>query len=190
MREVPFGNDGDFSHDAVVGRMNSDLANDLGNLAQRVLSMINKNCDAKVPDPGQVGPDSGLAVYAPLLGAQALRDKLRDHMDRQGFNDALEEIWRIVRDSNRCVDEDAPWALRKTDPVKMASVLYVMAETIRHLAIVLQPFMPDSCARMLDQLSVAEEARSFDDLGTALVPGTALPKPEGVFPRMVDETAS
>ncbi|MDA1325961.1 MAG: methionine--tRNA ligase [Proteobacteria bacterium] len=189
MREVPFGNDGDFRHDAVIGRMNSDLANDLGNLAQRVLSMVNKNCDAKVPDPGEFGPDSGIAVYNVLLGAQALRDRVRDHMDRQAFHDALEEIWRVVRDANRCVDEDAPWALRKTDPEKMATVLYVLAETIRHLAIILQPFMPDSCGKMLDQLGVAAEARGFDDLTNPLTPGTALPKPIGVFPRLVEEAA-
>ena len=189
MREVPFGNDGDFRHEAVIGRMNSDLANDLGNLAQRVLSMVNKNCDAKVPDPGDFGPDSGLAVYTALHGAQALRDKVRGHMDRQAFHDALEEIWRVVRDANRCVDEDAPWALRKTDPEKMASVLYVLAETIRHLAIVLQPFMPDSCGKMLDQLSVAEDARDFEALANPLTPGIDLPKPEGLFPRLVEEAA-
>ena len=187
LREVPFGNDGDFRHEAVVGRMNSDLANDLGNLAQRVLSMVNKNCDAKVPDPGEFGPDSGIASYKALLEAQALRDKVRDHMDRQAFHDALEEIWRVVRLANRCVDEDAPWALRKTDPEKMASVLYVLAEAIRHVAIVLQPVMPDSCGKMLDQLSIPEDDRSFDGLANALRPGTELPKPEGVFPRLVEE---
>jgi methionyl-tRNA synthetase len=187
IREVPFGNDGDFRHEAVVGRMNSDLANDLGNLAQRVLSMVNKNCNAKVPDPGGFGPDSGMAVYNALLGAQALRDKVRGHMDSQAFHGALEEVWRVVRDANRSVDEDAPWALRKTDPAKMATVLYVLAETIRHVAIILQPFMPDSCAKMLDQLGVAEDARGFDDLPNPLIPGTGLPKPEGVFPRLVEE---
>ena len=110
-------------------------------------------------------------------------------MDRQAFHDALEEIWRVVRDANRCVDEDAPWTLRKTDPEKMASVLYVLAETIRHLAIILQPFMPDSCGKMLDQLCVAEDLRGFDDLPNALRPGTELPRPEGVFPRLVEEAA-
>ena len=71
----------------------------------------------------------------------------------------------------------------------MASVLYVLAETIRHLAIILQPFMPDSCGKMLDQLSVAEDARGFDDLANALIPGLDLPKPEGVFPRLLAEAA-
>ena len=187
LREVPFGNDGDFSHDAVVGRMNSDLANDLGNLAQRVLSMVNKNCDARVPDPGDYGAHSGIAVHKALVVAQGLRNKVREHMDRQAFHDALEEIWRVVRDANRFVDEDAPWTLRKADPAKMAQVLYVLAETIRHLAILLQPFMPGSCGKMLDQLGVASDDRDFEALGTALVPGAALPKPQGVFPRMVEE---
>ena len=187
LREVPFGNDGSFSREQIINRINSDLANDLGNLAQRVLSMINKNCDGKMPDPGDVGPDSGLAVFSALSGAQALRDKLRQHADRQAFHDVLEEVWKVIREANRCIDEDAPWTLRKTDPAKMATVLYVLAETIRHVAILLQPFMPDSCAKMLDQLAVAETERSFDHLVAPLKPGTELPKPEGVFPRFVEE---
>ena len=185
LREVPFGNDGDFSHRAIVGRMNGDLANDFGNLCQRVLSMINKNCGAKVPQPGAMtGADERL-----LHGAQAVLRQLRAHLDAQAFHKALDTIWAVVAAANRYVDEQAPWALRRTDPARMATVLYVLAETVRHLAVLAQPFTPDAAGRMLDQLAVPESGRSFAALGTvgALTPGIDLPKPEGVFPRFVAE---
>ncbi|GHD47319.1 methionine--tRNA ligase [Thalassobaculum fulvum] len=183
LREVPFGNDGDFSHKAMVARMNSELANDLGNLSQRVLSMIAKNCEAKVPQPGALTP----ADEALLEAAEGLLDALRAAYDAQAFHRALDAVFDVVGRANRYVDEQAPWALRKTDPARMATVLYTLAETIRHVAILLQPVMPGSCARMLDQLALAEDARTFDRLGAAhrLVPGTPLPKPQGVFPRWV-----
>ena len=187
LREVPFGNDGDFSHKAMVARMNSELANDLGNLSQRVLSMIAKNCDAKVPQPGALTP----ADEALLEAAEGLLDALRAAYDAQAFHRALDAVFDVVGRANRYVDEQAPWALRKTDPARMATVLYTLAETIRHVAILLQPVMPGSCARMLDQLALAEDARTFDRLGAAhrLVPGTPLPKPQGVFPRWVEPEA-
>ena len=186
LREVPFGNDGDFSHQAMVHRMNGDLANDFGNLAQRVLSMINKNCGAQVPKPGAFAPaDDRL-----LAAADGLRERLRDELGVQAFNRALEAIWQVVGDANRYVDEQAPWALRKTDPERMATVLYVLAETVRILALVTQPFMPGACAKLLDQLGVAADQRSFTALEQRLAPGTKLPKPEGVFPRYVEEAAA
>ncbi len=187
LREVPFGNDGDFSHTAMVNRMNGELANDFGNLAQRVLSMIGKNCDGQVPTPGDF-TDQDKA----LLGdARGLLAAVRGHLDRQAFHLALETLWVVIRAANGYVDHQAPWALRKTDPARMATVLYVLAETIRHLAILAQPVMPVATARMLDQLAVPADARDFTALGDkgALVAGTALPKPEGVFPRFVEETA-
>ena len=187
LREIPFGNDGDFSHRSMVHRMNGDLANDLGNLAQRVLSMINKNCDAKVPAPGAFND-----ADKKLLGsAHELLAKARPLMAEQAFHRALEAIWQVVGDGNRYVDEQAPWALKKTDPARMATVLYVLAETVRHLAILVQPIMPDSMVKMLDQLAVPAGARTFASLGEggALKAGVALPKPEGVFPRYVEEAA-
>ena len=182
LREVPFGNDGDFSHRAMVGRMNNDLANDFGNLAQRVLSMIAKNCAAAVPQLG----DPTDADEALLGQARALHGRLRGEYQEQAFHRALEATWEVVSAANRYVDEQAPWALKKSDPPRMATVLYVLAETVRHLAILTQPVMPDAMARMLDQLAVPEDKRSFAALGEALAPGTALPKPEGVFPRLVE----
>ncbi len=186
LREVPFGNDGDFSHRAMVHRMNGDLANDLGNLCQRVLSMIGRNCDGTTPEPGPFNEDDEA-----LLGkADGLLEKLRAQLDRQQFHVALTTIWEVVGEANRYVDAQAPWELRKSNPPRMATVLYVLAETIRQLGILVQPFMPDSAAKILDQLSVDADARRFADLPTRLVPGTALPKPKPVFPRFVEEEAA
>ncbi|MDP7548067.1 MAG: methionine--tRNA ligase, partial [Alphaproteobacteria bacterium] len=131
MRELPFGNDGNFSHTAMVNRINSDLANDFGNLAQRVLSMINKNCGSEVPTPGALSiDDAGL-----LRAARGLLEKLRGAMDEQAIHLALAALWEVVGEANRYVDAQAPWALKKTEPARMATVLYVLAEVIRHLAI-------------------------------------------------------
>jgi methionyl-tRNA synthetase len=186
LRELPFGSDGDFSRRAVVGRLNGDLANDFGNLAQRVLVMVNRNCDAKVPEPGAFGE----ADTALLDAARVLLDAVRVHLSEQAFHLALEAIWRVVGEANRYVDEQAPWALNRTDPARMRTVLYTLAETIRLLAIMVQPFVPGSAGKLLDQLAVPEAARHFAALADApLVPGTGLPKPEGVFPRFVEEPA-
>ena len=182
LREVPFGNDGYISHETMVGRINSDLANDFGNLAQRVLSMISKNCGGEVPEPGEfTAADTAL-----LNAAQGLLPRLRTDYREQAFHRALEATWEVIGAANRYVDDQAPWALRKTDPARMAMVLYVVAETVRHLAILAQPVMPGTLGRMLDQLGVAPDARSFAALGTPLVAGTKLPPPEGVFPRYVE----
>ena len=182
MREVPFGQDGYVSHETLVGRINGDLANDLGNLAQRVLSIVNRNCGAAVPEPGALTDDD----EALLAAAHGLLEPVRAAFGRQAFHRGLEEIWRLVGDANRYVDRQAPWRLRKTDPARMATVLYVLAETIRHLAVLVQPVMPASGARLLDQLAVPAEARDIAALGAAgaLKAGTALPDPEPVFPRI------
>ena len=186
LREVPFGNDGDFSHKAMVGRMNNDLANDFGNLAQRVLSMVHKNCAAQVPAPGAESEADGA-----LLGAaRGLLEALHEDYGRQQFHTALTRTWEVVGAANRYVDEQAPWALRKSDPARMATVLYVLAEVIRQLAILTQPVMPSSMAKILDQLAVPEDRRDFTALAEPLAPGVALPKPAGVFPRYVEEDAA
>ena len=183
LREVPFGNDGSISRESLIRRSNSDLANDFGNLCQRILSMIAKNSDGRVPTPGAFSE----ADRSLLDQATGLLERLRAHYELQAFHKALEATWEVVGAANRYVDEQAPWALRKTDPGRMATVLYVVAEVVRHLAILSQPVMPGSMARMLDQLGVAESNRETAALATPLAAGTALPKPEGVFPRFVEE---
>ncbi len=182
MREVPFGNDGDFSRSAFVNRVNADLANGLGNMTQRTLSMIAKNCDAMVPTAGELtAQDNALLDTIGVVLAD-----VRMHMDRQAFHHALDVIWKQVAAGDVYISNQAPWTLKKTDPDRMATVLYVMAEAVRQLAILAQPIMPSSAALILDQLAVSADDRGFDKLGEAgrLQAGTKLPSPKGVFPRM------
>ncbi|MGB1356972.1 MAG: methionine--tRNA ligase, partial [Candidatus Puniceispirillaceae bacterium] len=186
MREVPFGKDGDFSRRAMIHRMNGDLANDLGNLSQRVLSMIFKNCDGVMPSLPVTPQDEDKTL---LAATDSLIAEVREQMDRQAFHEALRVIWQVVADANRYVDTMAPWGLKKTDPARMAEVLAVLAETIRQAAILVQPVMPDSAARILDQLGVAADARGFGAIGGKgrLQGGHVIDKPEPVFPRYVED---
>lgn len=183
LREVPFGNDGTFSRKALVSRLNVELANDLGNLAQRSLSLIARNCEGRLPEAGPCTPED----EEMLAAASSLLVAVRAQMDRQAFGEALEEIWRVIRAANAYIDRQAPWALRKTDVVRMAHVLRVLADVIRTVATLLQPFMPEKTAAMLDQLGVPADARDFAGLAAALPAGTPLPPPQGVFPRFVEE---
>ncbi|MAF48115.1 MAG: methionine--tRNA ligase [Rhodospirillales bacterium] len=188
LREVPYGQDGSFSREAIIQRINADLANDFGNLAQRVLSMINKNCGGIVPEPGALQPEDET-----LLGdATNLLAEMREAFEVQAFHTALEKMWTQVRAANAYIDHQAPWTLRKENPERMQTVLYVLGEAIRRLGILAGPFMPDSAAKMLDQLAVGEAARDFSSLGADArwQAGIELPKPEGVFPRHVEEEAA
>ncbi len=185
LREKPFGADGSLSHQAIISRINVDLANDLGNLAQRSLSLIARNCGGVLPPRGPATEDD----TALLAAAAALPDLLRGHMDQQTFHDGLEEIWKVIRAANGYIDRQAPWALNKTDKVRMGSVLRVLVDTLRVVATLLQPFMPGSMARMLDQLGVAPAARDFAGLALPLADGVSLPPPQGVFPRYVEPAA-
>ena len=181
LREVPFGNDGDYSDAALIRRLNIELANDLGNLAQRTLTQVNKNCAGVLPDLGAPTPEDA----ALLSAAQALPSLMRVHLDRLAFGDALEEAWKVIRAANAYIDHQAPWALRKTDTQRMAVVLAVLARVIRVVATVLHPFMPGSMGRMLDQLAVPDADRTLAGLANPVPPGTPLPAPQGIFPRYV-----
>jgi methionyl-tRNA synthetase len=185
LREVPFGNDGDFSARALVQRMNGELANDLGNLAQRTLSLIARNCDGRLPAPGPLAEEDETMLAA----ARDVVGLVRADLDRQAFHEALEAVWKLIRHSNGYIDRQAPWALRKTDPARMETVLRVLVDVLRHVATVLQPFMPGSMARVLDQVGAPAGARDIAALATALPDGITLPKPEGVFPRYTEEAA-
>ena len=182
MREVPFGNDGNYSHEAIVARTNADLANGLGNLAQRSLSMIARNCDGKVPAYGELAEADAALIGAAGTALAAAREAVAE----QAVHKALEAVFAVVARADRYIDAQAPWTLRKTDPERMRAVLYTMAETVRRVAILTQPFMPDASARLLDLVAVPGDRRAFADLDASLAPGTPLPVPQGVFPRYVE----
>jgi methionyl-tRNA synthetase len=184
LREVPFGQDGSYSHDAIVARINADLANDLGNLAQRSLSIIAKNRGGTLPAPGAFSDTDNTMLAA----TDAMIGKARETMKTQQLHQVLAVVWAVVADANRYFAGEAPWALAKTDPVRQGTVLYVTAEVIRQVAILAQPFMPVAAARLLDLIAVPADRRDFAALGggTRLAPGSALPAPAPVFPRYVE----
>ncbi len=186
MREVPYGADGSYSHEAIIGRMNADLANDLGNLAQRSLSMINKNCDAKVPICGPMAiPDTEI-----LAAAESLMEEVTLQHQNYAISKAMDAIWKVVADANRYFAGQEPWALKKTDPERMATVLFVTAEVLRIVGVLIQPYVPGSASKLLDLLAVPAESRQFSSIAARLVSGTALPAPAPIFPRYVEEGAA
>jgi methionyl-tRNA synthetase len=185
LREVPFGQDGSYSHEAIVNRTNADLANGLGNLAQRSLSMIAKNCGGVVPQRGEL-TEADSAILDQAVEALATARKA---MAEQGIHLALAAIFGVAAEADRYFAAQAPWALKKTDPARMETVLWTTAEIVRRVALLSQPYIPDSAAKLLDLLAVPADKRQFAHVHAdyALVPGTALPVPEGVFPRYVEK---
>jgi methionyl-tRNA synthetase len=188
LREVPFGQDGNYSHEAIVNRINADLANDLGNLAQRSLSMIGKQLGGVLPQPG-AWSDNDKTI---LAAADGMITVVREHMKTQQLHQVLNHVWSVVADANRYFAGEAPWALAKTDPAKQGTVLYLTAEVIRQVAILSQPFMPTAAGKLLDLLGVPANQRAFDQLGGThrLVAGSKLPAPTAVFPRYVEPEAT
>jgi methionyl-tRNA synthetase len=189
LREVPFGQDGSYSHEAIVNRTNADLANDLGNLAQRSLTMVARQFGGVLPAPGPF-TDNDKAV---LAAADALIVTARELMQTRQLHQVLNQTWAVVADANRYFAGEAPWALAKTDPQRQGTVLYVTAEVVRQVAILAQPFMPESAAKLLDLLGIPADARDFATLGGAqrIAAGSTLPAPTPVFPRYVEpETAA
>jgi len=177
LREVSFGQDGSYSHEAIVTRCNADLANGLGNLAQRCLSIIAKNCDGRVPGPGPAQDQLGLGQ---------LLERVEAAMQDLALNRALETVWDGVALANRYFADMAPWSLRKEEPAMADGVLYWTAEAVRQLAILARWAIPVSADSLLDLLGQDAEARDFASLATPIAPGTQLPAPQGVFPRWVE----
>ena len=182
MREVSFGQDGSYNHEAIVARINADLANDLGNLAQRSLSMIAKQLGGVLPEPGEF-TDNDKEI---LAEADAMLAASRTAMATQQIHQWLNVVWSVVAEANRYFAGEAPWALAKTDPARQKTVLYVTAEVVRQVAILAQPVMPDASSKLLDSLGVPQDERDFAALGTRIKAGATLPPPVGVFPRYVE----
>ncbi len=187
LREVPFGQDGNYSHEAIVNRINADLANDLGNLAQRSLTMVARAFGGVLPAPGELTAND----QAILAQADAMIAKAREAMKTQALHQVLNAVWAVVAEANRYFAGEAPWALAKNDPKRQGTVLYVTAEVIRQVAILAQPVMPESAAKLLDILAIPADARDFAALGEGrrIAPGTTLPAPAPVFPRYVEPAA-
>ena len=189
LREVPFGQDGHYSHEAIINRINADLANDLGNLAQRSLSMIARQLDGVLPKPG-AWSDSDKTI---LTAADAMIAAAREAMKTQQLHQLLNMVWAVIADANRYFAAEAPWALAKTDPARQGTVLYVTAEVLRQVAILCLPFMPASAGKLLDLLGVPPgDERTFAKLGggSRIAAGNKLPAPSPVFPRYVEPEAS
>ena len=178
LREVSFGQDGSYSHEAIVTRVNADLANGLGNLAQRCLSIIAKNCSGQVPQPGA---PSGLAAVLATA-----KEKVDEAMASLALHRALEAVWEAVGEANRYFADAAPWAVRKSDPVAADAILYEAAEAVRQLAILVRWAIPASADALLDLLGQSADARDFASLSNPLQPGFGLPAPVGVFPRLTE----
>jgi methionyl-tRNA synthetase len=183
LREVPFGQDGNYSEEAIITRINTDLANELGNLAQRSLSMVAKNLGGVVPEPGDF-----TAADADLLkAADGLLERVRASFDGQAMHLALEAIWLMLGEANKYFSAQQPWVLRKSeseaDQARFRTVLYTTCEAVRIAALLVQPVMPESASKLLDLLGQAKDQRAFTAVSVRLAPGTVLPPPTGVFPR-------
>lgn len=183
MREFTFGNDGDFSTEAMIRRINADLANDLGNLLSRTTSMIQKYCDSAIPPAGEVRPEDRELRELAVSTA----DKVEVEMDQFKFNMALERIWVLVRRANKYIDENMPWLLAKDDKYKdrLDMIMHNLAEALRIVAVLIHPFMEDTAGEIYKQLGLKDEAfdwetsKTFDVLG-----GEKVAKGQALFPRI------
>ena len=182
---ITFGGDGSFSKDAFIAKSNSYLANDLGNLFQRVLSFAHKNFDGKIPVLGELTDEDKEF----LANFEGLADRVKAQMDDYKINSAIEEIWTCVRAANKYMEEQHPWTYKKEDPAKCGHILRVLMESFKFLACLTEPFIPTGAAKLANQLGY--EKLTLADLNEliSLQEGKEFDKPEGVFARIQIEEA-
>ncbi|RYE06324.1 MAG: methionine--tRNA ligase [Rickettsiaceae bacterium] len=185
MREINFGNDGNFSRQSLIDRVNSELSNKIGNLLQRTLVFTFKNNNNKVPNVDQNFID--LTYDTPIIkNAIEVVQANAALMTKFEINAVIDNILSLVEEANCYIDKQAPWKLKIENPQKMLEVLYVLLESLRYIAIMLQPFIPHSAAQMLDQLGITDNDRNFVNLDKsyAMKPNSDLQEPYSIFPRI------
>lgn len=177
LREVSFGQDGNFSKLALINRLNSDLANSYGNLVQRVLSFVQKNCNGKIP----VCSDLTHADQILLQHVDDLLEKLRKCIDNLELHHFAENIWQAIFAGNKYVDEQKPWVLKNNDVSRMNTVIYVLISFLKKIAILTQPILPLASAQILNQLGIPESQSYFNSIDLSIKSGDTLPIPQPIF---------
>ena len=185
LREVPFGNDGDFSKKSLQRRMNNDLANDLGNLVQRVLTIINKNLDGKLSKIKQIKENDKKIYEYP----EELLKNIEKNYEKQEFHKVIENIWKLISRANKYVDESAPWQLIKDDRERAGDVLNILVIIIAKIAIFLAPIMPDISENILNKIGLSIKNLTMEDIGkdTFLNIDHIIKKPEIIFHKIDNE---